>query len=185
MALFDHRVFRVGSDWWAAQVHSASGAGYGTPRPRMSSERVFFSSLSDRSRNTLTARIPAGFLNRMSHRSLLGVFRGAKDLGSHFPMAAFNVPSLEELGPPVYTDDEDLRWVVHPTRAVHLEPTGPPATSEGIVFICLDDSAVRKETFLGAGLSPDTIRSDPERLAATINAIKATYIDYTPDTEEQ
>ncbi len=187
MALFDHRVFRVGDEWWAAQIHSASGAGYGTTNVPITSERVYFSSLTDRDRNTVTARIPPGWLNRLSHKSLLRVLGAAKDFGSHFRMAAFNAPSLDELGPAIYTDDEHLRWAVRPTRAIHLDEGGRPVAASGVEFICLDDSALRKEVFLGAA----QIREDPRSmvqgldLARIVGEIKATFQDYDPQSDEE
>ena len=183
MALFDHRVFRVEDGWWAAQVHSASGAGYSTTPP-ITNERVYFSSLSDRSRKTVTATIRPGSLNRLSHRSLLRVFHTAEDFGDHFRMAAYNTPSLEELGQPIYTDDENLRWVVRPTETVRLSESGALATSEGVEFICLDDSALRKELLLTGGQSFGAFRSKLGELdlPAIVNGIKSTFLDYEPPT---
>lgn len=186
MALFDHRVFRVGDEWWAAQVHSASGAGYGNAKVPITSERVYFSSLTDRSRNTVTARIPPGWLNRLSHQSLLRVLRAAKDFGSHFTMAAYNAPSLEELGPAIYTDDEKLRWALRPSRSIQLDETGKIAASEGVEFICLDDSALRKEVLRAGGQGFDAFRSKVHALdlATIVSGIKATFTDYDPQPEE-
>jgi hypothetical protein len=186
MALFDHRVFRIDREWWAAQVHSASGAGYGGTAVPITGERVYFSSLTDRNRNTVTARIPPGWLNRLSHSSLLKVFHTAKDFGTHFKMAAYNAPSLEELGPAIFTDEEGLRWSAHPTQALRLEGGRDPVISEGIEFVCLDDSALRKEISLPPGSSPATFRSEskPRDFARIVEAIKATYREYEPQADE-
>lgn len=186
MALFDHRVFRVEDEWWAAQIHSASGAGYGGASVPITSERVYFSSLTDHNRNTATARIPPGWLNRLSHRSLLKVFRAAKDFGNHFRMAAYNAPSLEELGPAIFTDDEGLRWAARPTQTIRVDDGGAPVTFEGIDFLCLDDSALRKEVSLPPGFSAASFRSKarPGDLARIVGAIKATYREYEPEADE-
>ncbi len=187
MSLFDHRVFRVGDEWWAAQVHSASGAGYGTANVPMASERVYFSSLTDRARNTVTARIPPGWLNRLSHKSLRRVLQVGEDFGSHFRMAAYNAPSLEELGPAIYKDDENLRWAARPTRTIQLNEAGKPLPSDGVEFICLDDSALRKEVLLAGGQSVNAFLSAVLQydLAAIVGGIKATFQDYDPETDEQ
>jgi hypothetical protein len=174
MALFDHRVFRRNDEWWAAQVHSASGAGYGSGNVPMTSERVYFSSLTDRDRNTLTARILPGSLNRLSHESLLLVLGAGEDFGSHFRMAAYNAPSLEELGPAIHTDEENLRWAVRASRAVRLDEGGRPLQSSGLEFICLDDSALRKEVLVEGGHTVNVQQLD---LAAIVRDIKATFQD--------
>jgi hypothetical protein len=97
-------------------------------------------------------------------------------------MAAYNTPSLQELGPAIYTDAENLRWTVHPTRTIQLDETGELVSSEGAEFICLDDSALRKEVLLVGGQSFDTFRSRVQGLdpAGIVSAIKATFMDYDP-----
>ena len=179
MALFDHRVFRVDSEWWAAQVHSASGAGYGDALPKMSRERVFFSSLTNRERNTVTATIPPGWLNRLSYRSLTRLLRTGDDFGDHFKMSAYNAPSAEELGPADFTDSEGLRWVVRPAKIVRAASGAAPGVVEAAEFVCLDDSALRKDVAL-SGHTIEELKSGTQvaLLAEIVDRIKSTFEEY-------
>jgi hypothetical protein len=180
MALYDHRVFQVNSEWWAAQIHSASGAGWGDAPVAISRERVYFSSLTDRERHTVAAAIPPGWLNRLSYGALVRLLRAGKDLGTHFKMSPYNVPSAAELGPPIFTDTEGLRWVVRPTKIIQADLPSA-AVLQAAEFVCLDDSALRKDVAL-SGETFDEFRSQaqPARLAAIVESIKSTFQEYSP-----
>ncbi len=179
MVLFDHRVFRFDNEWWAAQVHSASGAGY-SDTPAMTSERVLFSSLTNRDRNTVTARIPVGWLNRLNYRSLTRVLQGGQDYGHHFKMSAYNAPSSEELGAPDFTDSEGLRWVIRPDRIVQVTEGGP-AVVDACEFVCLDDSALRKDVAL-LGRTLDELKAGPNDAlrAEIVLRLKGTFEEFEP-----
>ncbi len=122
-----------------------------------------------------------GGLRKVRHRGTRLV-----DWIFRFTMAAYNAPSLEELGPAIYTDDEKLRWALRPSRSIHLDETGKIAASEGVEFICLDDSALRKEVLLAGGQGFDAFRSKVHALdlATIVSGIKATFTDYDPQPEE-
>jgi len=177
MALFDHRVFRFKDEWWAAQVHSASGAGYSNS-PQLTSERVFFSSLTNRERNTVTGRIPVGWLNKLTYRALTRRLETGDDYGSHFKMSAFNAPSAEELGAPDLTDAEGLRWVIRPVRSVRATTVGSDLV-EAAEFVCLDDSALRKDVVMGEG-SIDQLKANTVLATGVVDQIKGTYEDFDP-----
>ncbi len=183
MALFDHRVFKIGQSWWAAQVHSGGGAGYGEAKPRITHNTVFFSSLADEKTETRLARIPAGWLNRLSHRALIKLFEEAESLGSHFPMSPYNAPSAEELGGPVYVDDEGLRWAARPTHTVNVSPSGHAEVRAAVEFVCLDDSALRKEIQLGSATNFQEFRAQygDVGVGELIKAVKGTFLDYEPE----
>ncbi len=185
MALFDHRVFRKGQGWWAAQVHSGGGAGYGETKPPITHNTVLFSSLTDEKEETLVARIPAGRLNRLSHKALLKVFETGKSMGSHFPMSPYNTPSAEELGGPVHIDDEGLRWAVRPTQVVSITASGSPDVQAAIELVCLDDSALRKEIHLSSPTDFQDFKAQygDVGVGELIKAVKATYLDYEPERQ--
>jgi len=182
MALFDHRVFRAADRWWAAQVHSGSGAGFGDAKPRITRETVLFSSLADEAIETRVARIPAGWLNRLSHVALLKVFETAESLGSHFHMSPYNAPSAEELGDPLHVDDEGLRWAVRPMKAVGVTASGDTEVRSAIELVCLDDSALRKEIQLASGTNFEEFKAQYGEigLRELIKAVKGTYLNYEP-----
>lgn len=147
MALYDHRVFKVEDMWWVAQVHSGSGGGY-HPHPPITSERVYFTNITNDDENSRTAQIRAGLLNRLSHSAIRRLLRHAKTLDFRFPMHPYNAPSsraLEYLRR--FRDDEGLEWVIQPTTAVRRTAAGPQKLP-AVEVICLDDSALRKEILL-------------------------------------
>lgn len=181
MALFDHRVFHFNKEWWAAQVHSASGSGWGDEAPTMLRDTVYFSSLTDGEKHTVTASIPAGWLTKLSYNSLVGRLKAGKDLGTHFKMSAYNAPSVDELGPPVCTDSEGLRWVIRPTKTVLVNADRTAGTVDSAEFVCLDDSALRADVPL-IGQTFDEFRRDGnQQLLGIVAQIKATFVEYGPN----
>ena len=183
MALYDHRVFKIGQGWWAAQVHSGSGAGWGEAMPRITHDTVLFSSLADEEMKTRVARIPAGWLNRLSHSALLRLFETGESLGSHFPMSPYNAPSAAELGEPMYVDDEGLRWAVRETQGVVANASGHAEVHAAVELVCLDDSALRKEIRLDTATSFHDFKAQFGDIGVTelIRVVKGTFLDYEPD----
>lgn len=177
MALFDHRVFRFNGDWWVGQVHSASGAGWGDGDPAISREQVYFSNITNRETESKRASISPGLLNRLSHGSLIALLDGARPHGSYFRMAAYNAPSIEELGPPIHVDGEGLRWATQPTSMIAVSTPDLVEHREGVRFICLDDSALQKDVLMPSGTQPV---GTPAVLEQICEAIKASYVEADP-----
>ena len=138
MALYDHRVFRCGNDWWVGQVHTASGADYGNLPVTLTSESVIFSCLTQTELRSRWLRLRANTLNKLSHGSVCAILDRAKHLDHRFKMSPINAPNAAEGGNEL-TDDEGLRWSVRTTNAVASTSDVVP----GIEFTCLDDSALR------------------------------------------
>jgi hypothetical protein len=176
MALFDHRVFSAGTEWWVAQVHSASGSGWGDAPLTVTRETVYFSSLTDRERHTVVASIPPGWLHKLPHSSLVRLIARGVDLGTHFKMAAYNAPSAEELGEPACTDDEGLRWALRSGEVVIANADGTTTWTPSAEFICFDDSALRGDVPL-VGFTFDEFRkvSDKRRLAEIAEQVKKRF----------
>src|SRR3712207_2754460 len=109
MALYDHRVFRDDNGaWWIAQVHSGSGASFGTPS--IQRERVFFSCMSDKNERGRTAAIKPNSLNRLSHAAVLEVLRKADLMDHGLKMYPYNAPSAGDfIGQVPVTDGEGLQ----------------------------------------------------------------------------
>ncbi len=146
MALYDHRVFRVGPEWWVAQVHSAAGAG-SSARPSMTVERVLFRSLEDESKGR-THTIPPGMLNRLSHAAIRRLLESAEPIQHGLTMHPYNAPPGDEFRHvKPFIDNDGLRWVIRRTTAVRRSPAGVE-TKPAVEVICLDDSALRKEVLL-------------------------------------
>jgi len=176
MALYDHRVFKVGDSWWVAQVHSASGAGF-VPKPAIRSEWVIFTNITNDDENSRIARIRPGYLNRLSHSAIRQLLQEAKDLDSRFEMHPYNAPPASALEyPHRFTDNEGLEWVVQPTTLVRQTEAGPKVLP-AVDVICLQDSALRKEILL----QHDTTYVDARLTSAMnidealISVVKSTY----------
>jgi hypothetical protein len=156
VALYDQRVFKHDDKWWAAEVHSGVGGGF-VPRPQITRERVYFTCLSDENRPTVTGTIPAGWLNTLSHGSVVGLLENAKPLDTRFDMHPYNAPDREEYrGLEVIYDDENLRWVIVRTEVLRVglqRPERIPA----IRLICLDDSALRNDVLLNSSQTYDDL----------------------------
>jgi len=148
MAIFDSRVFRVGDEWWAVQVHGGSGFGVGPGRPQIQDETVVFTCLTDENRNSRLGSITAGTLNRLSHRAISEVLRRSSPWGVRLDISPTNAPDPDELGRhPSFTDDDGLRWAVRRTRVKRVTRSGI-VEHPAVDVICLDDSALRNEILL-------------------------------------
>ncbi len=184
MALYDHRTFRRGDEWWAAVVHGGLGAGFET-KPEITSETVCFTCLSDENRESYTATIPVGFLNKLSHSSIVRILNSAEPLGTRLEMYPYNTPDADELGGhEVVTDEEGLRWILRQTELVRIGPGGA-ANVPGVELVCLDDSALRKEVLLGTASRFDyfvSMMGDEGKLKL-IRAVKGMFPVYEPADE--
>ena len=184
MAVYDHRAFRVDGEWWIAEVHMASTeATWGSDPGPSVREQVFFSSIDPESSELRFAEIPAGKLNRLSHRAIRGLWSGAERSEGDLEMYPYNTPDAEELKDyPAVKDDEDLNWVVRPTQVVRIHE-GKPEIHSGVEAICLDDSALRKEITL----SPEDTFDDlmrvwgQEGLRALVEGVKSLYEELPDD----
>ena len=183
MALYDHRVFKADGDWYVAQVHMGSGAGWGDATPRIQTETVTFTNLSRRDANSSHARIPAGVLNEISHESLLRVLRSAEASSSRFDMSPFNSPSDQDANDRIVVDEQGLSWKWREVSSVVLT-NGRPTSNNALEFICLDDSALSRRV----PVADDTTVGDfvaangKAGLVSLIDAIKTTFRDLRPDT---
>lgn len=177
MALYDHRVFRADDKWWVAQVHSGSGAGAGVT-PRISSETAIFTCLTDAEANSRRASIRAGSLNRLRHSAIKSLLERATPVETRFDMWPYNTPNEDELGAPALVDDEGLKWVVRPSRVVRLEG-GRAVEKQALEFICLDDSALRKEVSEAQDFTLEAFRArhGDAGLKAVVQTIKGTFIE--------
>lgn len=184
MSLYDHRTFRRGDEWWAAEVHGSLGTGFET-EPQITSETVCFTCLSDENRQSYNAGIPTGTLNKLSHSSIIRILNRAEPLGTRFEMYPYNAPDADELsGHEVVTDEEGLGWVLRQTELVRVGPGG--ATNvPGVELVCLDDSALRKEVLLGIPSRFDYFASmmGDEVKLKLIRAVKGVFPDYEPADE--
>jgi len=175
MALFDHRVFRCGDNWWVAQVHSGSGAAWGDIPIKIESETAIFSCLTQTDLPSRSHHIPANRLNRLAHGSLCLILERARRWDSRFKMSPFNAPDAEEGGTEL-TDDEGLRWNIKVTNAVDSTSDVVP----GLEFICLDDSALRFSVTLGDLEQVNRLLESPERLRRVIHGYAGTLMKWEP-----
>lgn len=153
MAIYDHRSFRQGEEWWVAEVHMASGAGVAgggpdAPAPeelKTTHDRVFFTCISDDKLPSRTAEIPSDWLNHIDHESVLRLLESAEELEGRFEMSPYNAPDARNYDEDDMIEDRDgLTWATRRTevlRVVNEELTTLPA----LELICLDDSAMRDE----------------------------------------
>ena len=183
MALYDHRVFRTGDEWWVAQVHSGGGVGVGDIPPRITTERVIFTNLSDEDQESSTASIPAGFLNRMNHRSIVRLLRQAEPLRSRFDMYPYNTPNEDDfLGSAILLDDEGLRWAV---KTIEVQPNSAGAYRPDalVEVVCLDDSAMRRELLIEMKSLPEVLSGGDRahQSKELVQVVKATYHDLNPE----
>lgn len=145
MALYDQRTFKWRDSWWVAEVHAAAGAGTGAGRAALFFEHAMFTSLSEPSAPSRSARIPAGALNRLSHRSLGTILDSAERMVSRFSMSPRNAPDADEfLGTPQFEDKDGLHWVYREVKQPIWTPQGGELRP-ALELICLDDSALRGE----------------------------------------
>ena len=178
MALYDQRVFKHDDKWWAAEVHSGVGGGF-VPRPQITRERVYFTCLSDENRPTVTATIPAGWLNTLSHRSVVGLLENAKPLDGRFDMHPYNQPDRDEFrGAEVIYDDEGLRWVIKQTSVVRVGPQGSERLP-AIRLFCLDDSALQDDVLLQSALTYEELVTTwgEEGRRAIVSSVKQGFRD--------
>ena len=182
MALYDHRVFKVGDSWWVAQVHSASGGAGFLPSPPIRSEWVIFTNIANDDENSRIHRIRPGFLNRLSYSAIRQLLQQAKALDSRFEMHPYNAPSASALEHPHrFTDNEGLEWVVQPTTLVRQTEAGPKILP-AVEVICLQDSALRKKILL----QDETTYVDAKLTSAMnideglISVVKSTYEELGP-----
>lgn len=180
MAIYDHRVFKAHDEWWVAQVHAAVGAGVGDAGIVPDTERVFFQCRSNRKLAGRTAEIPAGWLNRISHRSMLALLDRSEEMEHSLPMRPYNAPDPKEFRQADrLTDNEGLKWAFRRIETVRVTDTGPE-TWPAVELICLDDSALRKEVIL----DDETTFGDmltawgQEGIQALVDAVKELYLEY-------
>jgi hypothetical protein len=182
MALYDHRTFAWKNDWWVAEVHASSGAGW-TDRPALTDERLFFTCLSDKDAPSRTARIPAGLLNRIAHAALGKVLETAESFESRFDLSPSNAPDADELRRhKQLVDAEGLTWAFRPAESIlagHTGPTKVPA----IELICLDDSAMRSVIPFKnlSTLSEYEAARGEVGLHELVNFVKSNYQDFAPE----
>ena len=180
MALYDHRVFNSGDGWWAAEVHGGSGFAFGEVIPEISLESAIFTKLIDEKVQSRMASIPAGTLNRMSHKSIVRLLESAQPLSTRMEMNAYNTPDEREFhGLPIERDDENLRWVIRQKRiAIPAAATWQPDLL--VEVRCLDDSALRRDLLLefkgGSGTERDDLIMGIE-VPELIAMVKATFAD--------
>lgn len=176
MAMYDNRVFKHRDTWWVAQVHGGGGVGVGPETPDITEETVFFTALGDASKSKV-ATIPAGSLNRITHRAVVGVLQAAEDFTERLDLEPVNAPDLNEVGGrDVYEDPDGLRWIIIETLSAGDRPI------KSVEVICLDDSALRKDILLRAETDYADLRAvtgDAGPLAL-IDAVKRTFREYTP-----
>jgi len=142
MALYDTRTFKTSNEWWIAQVHGSVGSGFGAAY-QASRETVYFTCVSDQERNSVVTDIPAGTVNRVSHRSIVEALRTAKAFADRLPMSPANAPDVEQLErQAVVRDDEGLRWVLTPIQIPWVQESSIERLPV-VEAICLDDSALR------------------------------------------
>mgnify|MGYP001595158171 CR=1 FL=1 len=179
MALYDHRVFKVGDRWWIAQVHSGSSLVSSAPNPRITHERVHFSSIDHETENSRTAEIPAGKLRRMSNRSLKQLLAVATDSGYRFDMYPYNAPWDDEQPPErIFADKEGLQWTIRPSTAVRQGVHGPESVP-AVEVVCLDDSALARQVLMD---TPETYQDAlrvavPDIRQALVEEVKRTFED--------
>lgn len=184
MALNDQRFFRYEDQWWIAEVHTAWGSGSG-PNPADTSEGVLFTSASTEDMNSrIVDRIPAGFLNKLSHRSLVRLFLSAEEMDSRMQMTAYNVGHLDEPSGVVIRDDEGLRWSAEKVMAKAPRLVGSDQLEHdekaAVLLQCLDDSALRGTLFMADASTFDDLRA--AGLEAELpRLVKGNYLDYTPE----
>jgi hypothetical protein len=142
MALYDKRTFKWKGDWWTAEIHGGSGAGW-TERPTITSEMTLFTSITQEEANSRVAHITAGRLNKLSHKAIGSVLDAAKDFGARWEMSPFNAPNAAELARSRrFVDSDGLTWVAEDTTVIAATREGPMARP-GVHLICLEDSALQ------------------------------------------
>lgn len=182
MALYDQRTFRHNEQWWAAEVHMASGGGYaeGDVEPVGPAwDTVFLTCISDEEARTRVSRIPSGYLNRLSHRAMVRELQEAEEQENlRMDMSPHNMPDPMELEERDRIRDEDgLPWVYRPAEVVAVQQ-GEIRTGPGIEVICLHDSALRREVWGGADDYDAIIQElGEEGIADVIRAVKSLFVD--------
>ena len=183
--MHDHRVFRHKGEWWGATVLGGTGVGTGYT-PRITQESVFFTCLYDPERKSRTAQIPAGDLNRIDHRSMVGLLEASEEFGSRWEMVGYNQPDREDyFGAKFWDDPHGLRWAFRSEKSVQLGPSGPELIPS-VEVACLDDSAIRRSIPLQAWTSFDEARKqlgDADYQALT-DAVQSTYDSLDPRWHE-
>lgn len=184
MALYDHRVFRSGSDYWVAQVHTASGAGWGDTIAAPTDERVFFKCLTDPQLPGKTARIPAGLLNRLSHRSIVALLNRSEAIDHGLRMYPMNAPRLEDLqGAVSFSDNDGLQWALLPSKIMRVSE-GDVQTVAAATLVCLDDTALHGDVVLEAHTIADLVARGPKSLARLAELAKDSYEDWPSNAFE-
>ncbi len=187
MPLYDHRVFKVQGEWWAAQVHGGSSVTtWGDMRvpPAIAYDSVYFTCLTDEKRNTQVASgdIPTGWLNLIDHASILRLLQSGRDFGSRLEMDPINVPdSGESPNRQPIVDADGLRWVV---RKLPSNKEGAKPTLE---VACLDDSALRRQILLQDDDTSDNLNAMTGHLGelALVESVKKTFLEFTPHPEDE
>ena len=147
MALYDHRVFKHDDKWWVAEVHSASGGGPGTVT-KFRHDAVLFTCISNDEAKSLRVTIPAGYLNQITHASIVHLLEKAQPMESRFDMSPYNIPSTDQPHQlAALQDDEGLNWIIRQSIGIRAGPTGTERVP-AVDVVCLDDTALKKQVLL-------------------------------------
>lgn len=177
----EHRVFRIGEEWWAAYAQNAGGGGWGAVAA-LAEDTVFFTSLSDQEKPSREVSIPAGQLNRYSHESVVALVEKGEETDRVLtipPPPSRELPSSEEALR--FLDSDGNKWVFVPARIPQVIDGRVVGVLPAVDAICLDDSALRK--IVPIGRINDTLSTILENISVNqlgggvVEAVKASFID--------
>lgn len=177
MALREQRVFRDGRDFWVAHVGASWGSGDGDRPPSASDEVVFFTCITDRSKQSRSATIAVERLRRMSHRELVETLDSAASILRRIEFVYDDLPSAEVFDrTDLVTDAEGLRWSIDRIDMLRIE-SGKPVPKRGIRVLCLDDSAMVRDVMLESMDTLDNAQDQygGEILRKIVESIKSLY----------
>jgi len=183
MAMYDHRTFRDGVNWWVAQVHGQSGHGSGAGPHPMNAEFVLFTCLTMTETKSRSAHIPLGKLNAMSHESIVHFLQVAELFPSRIDMSPYNTPDESEYRNADHlVDDAGLKWAIRAKRVPSRG--GEPLADVVVEVVCLDDSALRRDILMQTSTTLDDFRlyvGKHTAAAELVAAVRATYEHIEPD----
>lgn len=182
MALHDTRVFSDGRKFWVVQILSASGGGWGEGPFNMTHEGAYFRELADETNQMRHHTLPAGYLNKIDHSSIVSVLNAAKPFGSAIRMVLSNPIHREDWPSQTVVDDEGLEWVFKSTTQPRLDLQGGVTLQPAVRFACLDDSALQSIVALQDAATFDQFRLQTAGmgLRAIIDSIKGSFQRYVP-----
>lgn len=194
MAMHDHRVFRHEGEWWGATILSGSGVSAGAI-PRITIERAYFTPLYDPKGLSKSASLPAGYLNRINHASIVYLLEHAEPFGHRWEMVGYNQPDAVEFPPNLtFENPSGQRWAAR--RApydvgirMRVGSEGRPPIFEkgpGLEVACLDDSALRGVVGLESegALEVALAQFGKDFLVSLSEAVESTFIEYMPKLQD-